>query len=154
MGFNGDYSLWEDFRKTVKKLDRSNLLVPELPQKTTKTVAHEVDCVMEVLSARVPRMHLNVKSLSRAEIKKFIPSRMIDLHGYTRQIDGALATFCAQCILDGIRDVLVITGKGHGIVKSATELWLNSHPEFIIGFFSIKDTMGESGSFGVRLRRK
>ena len=87
-------------------------------------------------------------------VKKFIPKRTIDLHGYTRQIDETLATFFAKSILNGIYDVLVITGKGQGIVKSATESWLRSHPEFVTGFFRIKDVMGESGAFGVRLRRK
>ena len=154
MGFDGDYSLWKSFRETVKKLDRSNLLIPELPKKSNKSIVHEVDIVVAVLDSRIPRKHLKVEPLPKAEMKKFTPRRTIDLHGYTRQIDETLATFCAHCVLNGIYDILVITGKGQGIVKSATELWLNSHPEFIVGFFSIKDVMGESGSFGVRLRRK
>ncbi len=154
MRFDGDYSLWKEFRKTVRKLDHSNLLAPELSKTFARAAVHKVDSVMSVLNARVPRKHLNVVLLSKAEIKKFIPKRTIDLHGYTRQIDETLATFCAKCILSSVYDILVITGKGQGIVKSATELWLSSHPEFIVGFFRIKDVMGESGSFGVRLRRK
>ena len=154
MGFEGDYSLWKDFIKTVRKSERSNVLMPELPKKFAKVAIRKVDCVISVLNARVPRRHLQVALLSKAEIKKFIPKQKIDLHGHTRQIDEILAKFCAKCILNDVYDILVITGKGQGIVKSATELWLRSHPEFIAGFFRIKDTMGESGSFGVRLRRK
>ena len=73
MGFDGDYSLWKSFRETVKKLDRSNLLIPELPKKSNKSIVHEVDIVVAVLDSRIPRKHLKVEPLPKAEMKKFIP---------------------------------------------------------------------------------
>ena len=97
--------------------------------------------------------HVTVERLTRTEIKRFQPECAIDLHGYTREIDETLEKFCSKCILKGIREIIIITGKGEGIVKSATLCWIKSHPEFVIGFYEIKDLKMESGSFGVRLRK-
>lgn len=152
MGFDGNYDVWNDFIKTVKKSDRSNVFVPDI--QFQKPNIHKVDVVTAVLNSRVSRQHISVAPMNRAEIKNFKPKKSIDLHGYTREIDGTLATFCAKAILAGIYEVVLITGKGHGIVKSATKFWLKSHPELVISFFEVKDSMGESGAFGVKLRKK
>lgn len=152
MGFDGNYDVWKDFIKTIKKLDRSNVLVPDIQRQ--KPNIHKVDAVTAVLNSRVSRQYLCVVPMNRAEIKSFKPKKSIDLHGYTREIDGTLATFCAKAILAGIYEAVVITGKGQGIVKSAAKFWLKSHPEFVVSFFEIRDSMGESGAFGIKLRRR
>lgn len=154
MGFDGNYDIWRDFIKTVKKLDRSNVMARKTPLQSQSLRIHKIDEVAAVLSSRKSRLHLEIAPMSRSEIKKFKSRKSIDLHGYTCDISETLATFCARCILDGIYEVVVITGKGRGIVRSATEYWLKSHPEFVTRFFPIQDSRGESGSFGVRLRKR
>lgn len=152
MGFDGNYDVWKDFIKNIKKSDRSNIFVPNIQLR--KPNIHKADAVTVVLNGRVSRQYLRVVPMSRAEIKSFKPKKSIDLHGYTREIDGILATFCAKAILAEVYEVVVITGKGQGIVKSAAKFWLKSHPEFVVSFFEIRDSMGESGAFGIKLRRR
>ena len=153
MGFVGDTDIWKDFTKTVRELKNSNVLMREAYSKPEKIKIHKVDEVGIVLNSRAIRPGIKVEQLSKAEIKKIKVGKSIDLHGCSREIDEILVTFCARCILDNIYDLSIITGKGRGIVKAATEIWLKSHPELILGFFEIKDVMGESGAFGVKLRK-
>ncbi|MDR2666774.1 MAG: Smr/MutS family protein [Holosporales bacterium] len=77
---------------------------------------------------------------------------MKDFHGYTNEIDDELETFILNCIARSIKYVTIITGKGKGVVKQSVLAWLNGHPNVVTGFFKIKDSSSESGSFGVRLR--
>ena len=153
MGFKGDIDIWKNFIKSLKKLDRSNIFVSNAPKPRIRPNPRK-NQLASFIDNRKPLCHVRVEKLRRSEIKKFEPRATVDLHGHTREISGVLETFCSRCILDGIREVTIITGKGEGIVKSATVLWLTTHPEFVIGFFEIKDSRGEWGSFGVRLRAK
>lgn len=155
MGFDGDLCLWKEFSKSVERIDRSNIVVPgHLPIRSRVLIKSADNELFSFINNRKSMNHVRVECLDRASVKKFKSQRSIDLHGYTREVDETLEVFCSQCILTGIREIIVITGKGAGIVKSATERWLGSHPEFVIGFFKIKDFQGESGSFGVRLRAR
>lgn len=155
MGFDGNFEFWKNFIKSVKKIDNSNILKPT-SQKNTRHVQVKStrNKVNEFADNRRPMPNLTVTKLSRSEIKKFSHQKSLDLHGHTRDVDDVLAKFCSKCILAGIREVVIITGKGEGIVKTATINWLKSHPEFVISFFEIRDSRGEFGSFGIRLRAK
>lgn len=153
MGFKGDFNIWKDFIKSVKKLDRANKAVSRKPQVRIRPDP-EKNRLGSFIDNRKSMGNVKVEKLMRSEINKFKPKRSIDLHGYTRNIDNTLEIFCSKCILENSREILIITGKGSGIVKSATAHWLSSHPELIVGFFEIKDTMMESGAFGVKLRSK
>ncbi len=158
MSFKGDLDIWLEFAKDIKKLDQSHeryVYLPISPPRSTMSRRKYKNNELIALKNNIsPMGHVSVEILPRAETKKFRAQRTIDLHGYTREIDKTLENFCAGCIVDRIREVLIITGKGQGIVKTATQQWLRSHPEFVIGFFEVKDSVGESGAFGVRLRRK
>jgi DNA-nicking Smr family endonuclease len=68
-------------------------------------------------------------------------------------VNNTLEAFCAKCILLGLRNVVITTGKGGGVVKNATLTWLKSNPKYVVGFFEIMDARGESGAIGVHLRR-
>ena len=153
MSFKGDLDIWKDFIKSVKKLDRSNVVARDAPKPRIKTNP-ERNKLISFIDNRKSMKHIAVRILTRSEIKKFHSQNVIDLHGYTREVDDTLETFCSKCILNGIREITIITGKGDGVVKAATSLWLKSHPELVIGFFAIKDSRMESGAFGVRLRGK
>jgi DNA-nicking Smr family endonuclease len=91
----------------------------------------------------------------------------IDLHGMTQaQAHAALLRFLHRAQADGIKTVLVVTGKGarktsdsaaheRGMLKRQVPLWL-ALPEFrplIVGFDDAHVGHGGEGALYVRLRR-
>jgi DNA-nicking Smr family endonuclease len=91
----------------------------------------------------------------------------IDLHGMTQaQAHAALLRFLHRAQADGIRTVLIVTGKGsrqtpdgaereRGVLKRQVPLWL-ALPEFrplIVGFDDAHVGHGGEGARYVRLRR-
>ena len=154
MGFDGDFEAWRAYIKGVRKL-KFGRESPDWNRSICNNIAkHKQDVLETFFRYHKSRSPLSVNQLSCSERRKFKSQGEIDLHGYTRDIDRTLAIFCAESILHNVNNVTIISGKGRGIVKSATEVWLRSHPEFVIAFFEIKDSLGESGAFGVKLRKK
>jgi DNA-nicking Smr family endonuclease len=91
----------------------------------------------------------------------------IDLHGMTQaQAHAALLRFLHRAQADGIKTVLIVTGKGarktsdsadreRGVLKRQVPLWL-ALPEFrplIVGFDDAHVGHGGEGALYVRLRR-
>ena len=89
----------------------------------------------------------------------------LDLHGFTQtQAHAALLRFLRHAQADGVRMVLVVTGKGtskggetheRGVLKRQVPLWL-SLPEFrslVVGFEDAHIGHGGAGALYVRLRR-
>jgi DNA-nicking Smr family endonuclease len=89
----------------------------------------------------------------------------LDLHGFTQmQAHAALLRFLRRAQADGVRMVLVVTGKGtakagdtheRGVLKRQVPLWL-SLPEFralVVGFEDAHVGHGGAGALYVRLRR-
>ena len=88
----------------------------------------------------------------------------IDLHGYRQdEALSALRHFLTGAQRDGLKVVLVVTGKGArgsdgasvGVLKRVVPLWL-SLPEFrafVVGFEEAARPHGGSGALYVRLRR-
>ena len=158
MRYKGDTEIWFEETKTIQTIDRNNIYTPEIALHNTNHIAssarrhnnEEIDWIITTLEHR---KNVYIQKLSRSEITKISYRASIDLHGKTREIDEILKNFCARCILHNKNEVIVITGKGEGILRATTETWLKNHPEFIIGFFPIIDSKREIGSFGVRLRK-
>jgi DNA-nicking Smr family endonuclease len=89
----------------------------------------------------------------------------LDLHGFTQtRAHAALLRFLRRAQTDGVRMVLVVTGKGtskggepheRGVLKRQVPLWL-SLPEFrslVLGFEDAHIGHGGAGALYVRLRR-
>jgi DNA-nicking Smr family endonuclease len=89
----------------------------------------------------------------------------LDLHGFTQtQAHAALLRFLRRAQADGVRMVLVVTGKGtskggetheRGVLKRQVPLWL-ALPEFrslVVGFEDAHIGHGGAGALYVRLRR-
>jgi DNA-nicking Smr family endonuclease len=89
----------------------------------------------------------------------------LDLHGFTQtQAHAALLRFLRRAQAEGLRMVLVVTGKGtskggeaheRGVLKRQVPLWL-SLPEFrslVVGFEDAHVGHGGAGALYVRLRR-
>lgn len=149
MMFIKDWEIWLNYKNTIEKISKNDKISrldfkPKLLPKPN------------IKPHFVPQSFKNkkVNNFNKSEIKKFKSERFIDLHGYTREIDNVLENFCISCILKNFKFVTVITGKGSGIVREATKEWLTQHPEFIIAFIGIKDTMQQTGAYAVKLRTK
>jgi DNA-nicking Smr family endonuclease len=91
----------------------------------------------------------------------------LDLHGHTQsEAHAALLLFLRRAQADGVKTVLVVTGKGgtknardesagRGVLKRAVPLWL-ALPEFrrfVVGFEDAHVGHGGQGALYVRLRR-
>ena len=81
----------------------------------------------------------------------------LDLHGRI-QDDAyrALISFIDSAHATGRRSVLIITGKGQGVLKNAVPRWLNQPPlrSRILSFSYAQQKDGGSGALYVLIRRK
>ena len=83
--------------------------------------------------------------------------RRLDLHGYTAaRAEVKLQTFIEDAAYAGCRCVLVITGKGTGVLKSHVPRWLKRAPlsGLVLALAQARPANGGSGAFYVLLRRR
>ncbi len=83
--------------------------------------------------------------------------RRLDLHGLTAaRAESRLAQFIETAARDGCRCVLVITGKGAGILRGHVPQWLKRQPlsPIILALAEARPNDGGSGALYVLLRRK
>ena len=83
--------------------------------------------------------------------------RQLDLHGLTAaRAESRLAQFIETAARDGCRCVLVITGKGAGILRGLVPDWLKRQPlsSHILALAEARPHDGGSGALYVLLRRK
>ena len=83
--------------------------------------------------------------------------RRLDLHGLTTaRAESRLAQFIEMAARDGCRCVLVITGKGAGILRGHVPDWLKRQPlsPHILALAEARPYDGGSGALYVLLRRK
>ena len=83
--------------------------------------------------------------------------RRLDLHGLTAErAESRLAQFIEAAVRDGCRCVLVITGKGAGILRGYVPDWLKRQPlsSHILALAEARPHDGGSGALYVLLRRK
>jgi DNA-nicking Smr family endonuclease len=81
----------------------------------------------------------------------------IDLHGMTlMQARDALGRFVARERANGLRIVLVVTGKGRGgdgAIRRETPDWLRQEAAHVSGYAEAHQRHGGAGALYVRLRR-
>ena len=83
--------------------------------------------------------------------------RRLDLHGLTAaRAESRLVQFIETAARDGCRCVLVITGKGAGILRGHVPNWLKRQPlsPHILALAEARPHDGGSGALYVLLRRK
>ena len=83
--------------------------------------------------------------------------RRLDLHGLTAaRAESRLAQFIETAARDGCRCVLVITGKGAGILRGHVPDWLKRQPlsPHVLALAEARAHDGGSGALYVLLRRK
>jgi DNA-nicking Smr family endonuclease len=83
--------------------------------------------------------------------------RRLDLHGHTAaRAQVKLQSFIKDAAYSGCRCVLVITGKGTGVLQSHVPDWLKQAPlsGLVLALAEARRTDGGSGAFYVLLRRR
>jgi DNA-nicking Smr family endonuclease len=111
---------------------------------------------------------LDKRTAEKLKRGRYTIERRLDLHGMTQdEAHRALNGFVARAEEDGVRCVLVITGKGvrrlaageaeeFGVLRSAVPRWLNEAPNRarILAFGAAQPRDGGSGALYVLLRRR
>jgi len=114
---------------------------------------------------------LDKSSAEKLKRGRYTIERRLDLHGLTQEAaHRALAGFIARAAEDGVRCVLVITGKGFrrpsdgdaggaqeiGVLRQAVPRWLNEAPNRarILAFGTAQPRDGGLGALYVLLRRR
>jgi DNA-nicking Smr family endonuclease len=170
--------LWESVAKQTKPLrKRSRAAKPQLAAPDLETPAAAKPAAKAHPPAKVPRAprpevtpaapplaplgRRERSQLSRG--RKEIDARL-DLHGMTQtRAHRALSGFLQRAHSDGLRFVLIITGKGRtigpeserGVLRRQVPQWL-SLPEFrslVVGFEEAHIGHGGEGALYVRIRR-
>lgn len=155
-----DRDVWDEYKKNVSRLkdhNRVNLFEEYLSKIVpSKIIERKIGFNEKYYDLndgfKFPKGSFIISEMNRKERRKFRSESTIDLHGFSRDIDSVLNNFCAKCIMLGVRNITVISGKGEGIVKSSVYNWIKNSSNFIISFFEIKDSRGESGAFAIKLR--
>ena len=91
---------------------------------------------------------------------KLQPDGFIDLHGY-RLHDAkiTLQKYILNAYEKNIRNILIITGKGHnnnGLLRKEVPLWLNEKTliKFLVNFETATKRLGGEGAILVRIKNK
>lgn len=97
--------------------------------------------------------------LNRKLLRNFQIQRQIDLHGYTQdEAFNALLNFFARCQMDGIRNVLVITGGNamkSSVLRNSFRKWVKENfSALVVSYTSAKLKDGGQGAFYAVVRKK
>ena len=145
---------------------------PAHPEPVTFAIATTiVPKTPQARTALPPLAPLERKLKQRLSRGRATADAAIDLHGYRQdEALSALRRFLGAAQRDGLRVVLVVTGKGRtgavadpgsyresvGVLRRAVPLWLGQ-PEFralVLGYEEAAQGHGGSGALYVRLRRR
>lgn len=162
-----DRILWNRVARSAMPLRGRALLADSRPAEGSDEV---IGNVMPPASPPRPAGKAEMKThahLDRATRQKLGKGRLpiegrVDLHGMTQaHAHGLLHGFLLRAHTDGVRHVLVITGKGasfgsDGVLRRAVPQWLAT-PLFkplVSGFDAASRGHGGDGALYVRLRRR
>ena len=95
-----------------------------------------------------------ISNHTKQERKNIVFKNKIDLHGCkVADVYDIMQDFCTKCIMRGEREIIVITGKGSGKIRSATENWINDNKTLVIKYSRVRDCYNQCGCFYVWLRK-
>ncbi|MGG7566872.1 Smr/MutS family protein [Rhodovulum sp. DZ06] len=130
-----------------------------------------LDSAPDILDGLDPARGLDGRTATRVKRGKRSPQARIDLHGMTAdRAHSALAAFIRRSHGQGLRFVLVITGKGgrrrapedahwlpegRGVLRHAAPRWLREPAlaRFVTGVYPAHITHGGEGAFYVQLSK-
>lgn len=165
-----DRILWNRVARTTVPLRGKE--APFLPDDDNESEPEQVNLKLENSGAQVPRPSGDHKDtrrlqpLDRPTKTKLAKERLsidarVDLHGLTQaEAHTLLLSFLHRAFTQGLRHVLVITGKGssrgsEGVLQRAVPVWLATAPfrPLVGGYDHAARRHGGSGALYVRLRR-
>ena len=105
--------------------------------------------------------HGDVSQMHKSHGKRFLRGQIpiearLDLHGMTQNMaHRCLNEFIEESYIRGLRKIIVVTGKGQGILKNQTPRWLNDPVlrRFILSFSYAQPRDGGDGALYVLLRK-
>ena len=145
---------------TVKQLVHSAKLAPKIPKKSPLSAASSPKIVKPPSPVDLregERAGLDGRTQRRLFRGDVPIDRRLDLHGYTAvRAEIKLQRFIEDASYAGCRCVLVITGKGAGVLKGHVPEWLKRPPlsGLILALAESRPADGGSGAFYVLLRRR
>ena len=133
-------------RKNIKSRKKELISVQRL-----KTRQH---ALVDIRKGQRAGMDRNThKKFSRGKLPI---DRRLDLHGFTAfRAENRLVDFIKTAAFDGCRCVLIVTGKGTGILKANVPEWLSKEPlvSLVLAIAPAQPTHGGAGALYVLLRR-
>ena len=173
---NEDQILWQRVTQRVTPLlGRNNTISsarmakkPSYPAKTVPKVSKKTPLPEARVPAIVkPPLPIDLREGEKAGLdsrtrrrlfRGDVPiDRRLDLHGHTAaRAEIKLQTFIENASFTGCRCVLVITGKGAGVLKGHVPGWLKRPPlsKLVLALAEARLADGGSGAFYVLLRRR
>ena len=100
---------------------------------------------------------LTKKLVKKLTTRKLNLAASLDLHGTDRvSAREKFIIFVKSCCDKNYKYVLVITGKGKGLIKKALPLWIEEEQIFplIVGYSHAHRLQGGEGAFILHLRKK
>ena len=109
---------------------------------------------VDVFRERSNPKEIPLQPFKKIKTKDLIPQARLDLHGNTtEQAEQRLTQFLARAQSEDKRMVLVITGKGEGILKEWFVRWLQLNHGQIISYKRAPDNLGGDGAFILHVRK-
>lgn len=163
-----DRILWNRVAKTAKPLRGSKVVLMSEPDRAAMEQIFAAETVVAVVPAKQPakeksRLHpFDAPTRNKLSKGRLPIEGRVDLHGMTQsEAHALLLSFLHRAYAEGMRYVLIITGKGasfgsDGVLRRAVPEWLAT-PSFR-GLVSSHDSAarhhGGGGAIYVRLRRR
>ena len=145
---------------TAKKLSHLAKSTPKISKKAPIPVAPSPTNVKPPLPVDLrkgDRAGLDSRTQKRLFRGDVPIDRRVDLHGYSAvRAEIKLQSFIEDASLTGCRCLLVITGKGAGVLKRYVPEWLKRPPlsGLVLALAEARPADGGSGAFYVLLRRR
>ena len=170
-----DQILWQRVTQRVTPLPGRNQPLSSLP--TVKKLAHLVKSAPKIAKTPLPaassstfvkppppvdlregdRAGLDSRTQRRLFRGDVPIDRRVDLHGYSAaRAEIKLQGFIEDASFAGCRCLLVITGKGAGVLKRHVPEWLKRPPlsGLVLALAEARPSDGGNGAFYVLLRRR
>ena len=174
---NKEESLWQRVASTVNPFKdncgynffKECKFMPVVNIQPKKSFRRIVDSQIKALPVRLKKnvvpaselQHGDTNGLNKKHAKKFKSGRLnvsatLDLHGLIQNdAHEKVFSFINMSYDNGFRIVIIITGKGKGVLQSAVPEWLNHHTlrNKILSFDYAQGHHGGSGALYVMLKR-
>ncbi len=159
-----EISLWQDHVRDARPLPPGRKKVEKIPppEKTKRRTEKPQAPVSRVQEKPRTSRELDRTTAEKLRRGKMEIDRTVDLHGLTADAARArLADTLRRAYGDGLRLVLVITGKGGqeghvGVLKREAPLWLQAPPfaDIVLRTVPARPEHGGGGALYVLLRRQ